>query len=234
MVDKDLNDDVFAEDTEEMEEVEAEESTKEPEGLEDETGEEAEEESTEEEAEPEADAVPPTEEETEKEDLVPVGALKGERHKRQATQQKLDEAYKKLAEYEGSDLTEDQIKFKEDTDKIITASREIIKDFKDDYDEMEEIFIDLNDEDPYLGVKMRESKNPAKFVYDTAKKHLKTQEVGKITQSDDWKEFQEWKKSGKAKAESPTTKIKKAALGTPKLKQTSASKKTSDDDDLWS
>ena len=77
---------------------------------------------------------------------------------------------------------------------------------------------------------MRESKNPAKFVYDTAKKHLKTEQVNKITESDEWEEFQEFKKGKKSKPveETQDQKRKKAALSTPNISKTTSTKPVED------
>ncbi len=253
MVNEDLDrdDDVFGEELPEEEEVEQEVATKEPEKEEDEKGVDTEEELEEEveeqseaetEEEEEVEAESPSEEEKhddEEETHIPVGALKKERLRRQASERELNDTRRKLAEYEGDDLSEEQRQKKEQTDARITASREIIVDFKEDYEDMENIFMDLNDDDPYLGVKMRNSKNPAKFVYDTAKKHLKSQEVTKTLDSDEWKEFQEFKNGGKKSKqvdETPQQKRKKAALSTPNInKAASAKSSPSDntDDGLW-
>ena len=246
----DRDDDVFGEELPDEEEVEQEVATKEPDEEEDEKGVETDEESeddaeeqseAEDEDDEEVEAESPSEKEnTDEEDTqIPVGALKKERLKRQNSEKELNEVRRKLAEYEGDNLSEDQRQKKESTDARIIASREIIMDFKEDYEEKEQIFMDLNDDDPYLGVKMRNSKNPAKFVYDTAKKHLKTQEVSKVTESDDWKEFQEWKKGGKKSkqvGETPQQKRKKSALSTPNINKAASTKTSSSDyssEDLW-
>jgi len=58
----------------------------------------------------------------------------------------------------------------------IDMSRSFMKEMSDkfpDYDDMEKKFIELAKNDEHLSRKLRESSNPAKFAYDTAKNHAK-------------------------------------------------------------
>lgn len=61
--------------------------------------------------------------------------------------------------------------------RVIELSRDVMRDAKEDYDDMEKQFVELAKEDQSLIAKMQASANPAKFAYDTAKKHLFMQEV---------------------------------------------------------
>lgn len=45
----------------------------------------------------------------------------------------------------------------------------------EDYPEMEKKFIELSNDNPALAQKLKQASNPAKFAYDTAKKHLDSQ-----------------------------------------------------------
>lgn len=45
----------------------------------------------------------------------------------------------------------------------------------DDYLEMEQKFIELSNDDPKLAKQLRQSSNPAKFAYDTAKRYFESQ-----------------------------------------------------------
>ena len=51
----------------------------------------------------------------------------------------------------------------------IELSQDIMRRTKEDYQEMEDTFIEMVKENPKLGVEMRAHPNPAGFVYDTAK-----------------------------------------------------------------
>jgi hypothetical protein len=61
--------------------------------------------------------------------------------------------------------------------KVVNFSRDMMMDAKADYKEREAEFVELAKADPSLVDKMRNSDNPAKFAYETAKKHAFLQEV---------------------------------------------------------
>ena len=170
-----------------------------------------------EQTEEESDAEPPSEKDTEGKS-VPVAALKSERQKRQAAELERDELKKKIAQSgevaEEPDL--DQKLFNERTN----LSREIMMEAKPDYQEMEDIFIEIAKKDEALVNAMRRSTNPAKFAYTKAKEHLEYQQFLKDKDSDEYKEFLKAKAEGKtAKAveETPEQKRKKLALSVPNL-----------------
>lgn len=170
------------------------------------------------EPEPEAEkpevkeAEPPAAEETEAKS-VPVAALKSERQKRQAAESELNELRKKLGQAEPeSEVSEDIFKDRTET------TRALMVEFKPDYEAMEEIFLGLADNDKSLKVKLRNSSNPAKFAYETAKAHVEYEAFKENIKSDEWKEFQEFKKSKKKPPEDPPeVKRKKTALSLPNI-----------------
>ncbi len=59
-------------------------------------------------------------------------------------------------------------------------SRQVMLAVKDDYLDMEAKFMDLAEENPALVSQMVASQNPAKFAYDTAKKHGEWEQVQDI------------------------------------------------------
>lgn len=54
--------------------------------------------------------------------------------------------------------------------RVIELSRDVMRDAKPDYDEMESYFVEQAKADPSLVDKMRVAANPAKYAYDTAKR----------------------------------------------------------------
>lgn len=119
-------------------------------------------------------------------------AVLDERRKRQ-------ELELKLAEYENKARTGDQPQqeeipdvfedpeaalryFEKKTNQAIlnervNMSREMMKTFKEDYEEMEQVFVDMANENPSLRDQMFRSSSPAKFAYETAKKHSEIQQL---------------------------------------------------------
>lgn len=183
--------------------------------------------------EPEAEAPKGEEAETpaaeDEKSVIPVAALKSERQKRQAAERERDELKQRLSgDKEEPELSE--IIFNERTN----MSREIMLELKDDYEDMESLFIELAKEDNSLIEKMKKSPNPAKYAYNAAKEHLEIEELRKTKESEDWKAFQEWKKeqSKKPPEETPQTRRNKAALSVPDLtKATAAKPKDGDKED---
>lgn len=165
------------------------------------------------EPESDKDAEPPAADETEAKS-VPVAALKSERQKRQAAESELNELRRKLGKSEPEvEVSEDLFRDRTET------TRALMVEFKPDYEAMEEIFISLADSDKTLKAKLRNSPNPAKFAYETAKAHVEYQRFQEDVKSDDWKAFQEFKAS-KAKPvveDSPEVKRKKTALSLPNI-----------------
>ena len=110
----------------------------------------------------------------------------------------------------------------------INMSREIMLETKEDYEDMENVFIELAKDDETLVTKMNAAQNPAKFAYKTAKEHLEIKSLKETRDSGDWKAFQEWKKqqekAAKEPIETPQDKRKKAALSVPDLNKATAAK----------
>lgn len=62
---------------------------------------------------------------------------------------------------------------KRDWNQKVATSQMLMRDKHEDYDEMEAEFRRMAAADPSLGAALRASSHPAKFAYDTAKRHLK-------------------------------------------------------------
>lgn len=131
----------------------------------------------------EAEDVPPTPSEPEKQpDNVPISALLDEREKRQQYERELKEAQAQLQQQQqqpAPDLLDDQQGYaahiqQQVDSKIrnvtIQMSQEMMRSQHDDYDEVENKFLDMAQNDPRLGAEMTAHPMPAKFVYDTVKK----------------------------------------------------------------
>lgn len=168
----------------------AEEVTAEPEMVE--TVEEVTEDSKPEEAE----AVPTAEEDPESH-KVPLAAVKDERQKRQqavrdyeqlkndpealkAALAKFEEQQKevpdplyepeKYADHLRGDMQQQLAKHKLD------ISRELMAEAHDDYEEMENLFVQMAEENPMLAAKAQTARNIPKFAYEQAKKYKQFQE----------------------------------------------------------
>ena len=197
---------------------------------------------TEEEEKGEEDAEPPaaTEEKKEEEPTsVPLTALKDERSKRQSAEDKLNTAEQELAKYKQrsgdvpdpeldpvgfNDFMKDEAKVTKLNDRI-TMSAQIMSETKDDYAEMEAVFLGMGNKDPKLFDSMKASKNPALFAYKTAKTVHDKQEAAKVTATEElkasiradlMKEFDIKPKPSEA------DKRKESALSTPNLTDATA------------
>lgn len=123
----------------------------------------------------------------------------------------------------------------------IELSQDMMRLVRDDYDEMEKVFIEKCwAEDPSLGPRMGASKNPGKFAYDKAKEYLERQDYETNKTS-----YTEWKKAQDAlnkeeaqeqeEVESPKEKAKKSIRKVPDLlNATSAKSGVGDKEDLKS
>lgn len=156
--------------------------------------------------------------------------------------EKLDAAQSKLAEYEKSNVP-DKEKDPEGYDLHLRmeASKLVMREAHTDYDEVIAHYVEMAKVNPKLNEAVAEHKVPAWFAYKLAKEDMELQEVRNVRSSDDWKQFQEWKKKKAEEAANPPVDdvSKKLTEGSvakvPNLNRaTSVSKavaKSSDDDD---
>lgn len=112
-----------------------------------------------------------------------------EKRKRQERERELEELKRSMnqGKKEDIDLLGDPEKAAELIEKraeskalkrSIELSRDLMMDVKPDYEEMEKIFIEMAKDEPSLANKMLSSPNPAKFAYETARKHKMLQDIG--------------------------------------------------------
>ena len=181
------------------------------------------------------DAETPTAKDTE-EKLVPVAALKDERRKRQELEAKISkyEEVKLVEKPARPDILEDQEGAFRHTESAvaeiilkerINLSREMMLSTKEDYEAMENVFVDMAKENPSLVIEMNKNPNPAKFAYQKAKEHAEYSEFQKVKETDEYKEFLEMKKSGKLEKpieDTPAQKRNKSVLSMPNLNKATA------------
>lgn len=137
---------------------------------------------------------PPASKENQEPESWTKAAVLDERRKRQEAQSETQALRKQLEEKDvRPDVFEDQeAAFQHLENKMnkarledrVTMSREFMLTLKDDYPDMEVVFTDLAKEDSELTRMMLSSPNPAKFAYDTARKH---QEWKKVQNVDEYK-----------------------------------------------
>lgn len=157
-------------------------------------------------------------------------AVLDERRKRQELEARLAEYESKKSEAEAvkrPDILEDQEGAFRHTEsqfayKIlqerINLSRELMIDKHDDYEAMENVFVEIAKQNPLLVQEMNNSPNPAKFAYMKAKEHSDYVEYTK--NSSEFKAYLEAKKSGALDAkveDSPEKKRAKSAVNVPDL-----------------
>ncbi len=111
-------------------------------------------------------------------------------------QGKLEAANQKLAQYEAAPVPD------KDTDPDgynlhvrMEASKTVMRDLVPDYDTVILHYKEMADANPFLNEQVAAHPIPAKFAYDLAKRDLEIKEALDVRGSDDWKQFQEWKKS---------------------------------------
>jgi hypothetical protein len=207
------SDDVFKETeatTEEKEETKAEPEKEEEAEEETESGEE-------EESEGEERSEPPAEENEEEEGTVPVAALQSERQKRQALEER-------LAKYEAQEAP-DKEKDPEGHERHMRMemSRDLMRESHDDYDDLIAHYTEMEKANPALAQIVANDKNPAKLAYNLAKEDREIAKLQELSKSDDWKEFQKWKKAQpKESPEKPDR--NKAALSVPNLNKATSVK----------
>lgn len=141
-----------------------------------------------EEPEGEASEEPPSSEGEEQGASVPLAAQVAERKRRQAAEaraRELEAEIQKYREKEAPDPYEDPDAFAQHHDAKsiaakVNASRSTVSALKDDYAEMEQVFMGMvQDEsgnviDASLVARMQAADSPALFVYEQAREHLET------------------------------------------------------------
>lgn len=194
----------------------------------------------EEEEKGEEDVETPATEETEEEPAsVPLTALKDERQKRQSLEEELATAKQEIAKHTQrsgdvpdperdpigyQEFMQDEAKVKVMNDRII-MSAQIMSETKDDYKEMEAVFLSMGNKDPKLLERMNASKNPALFAYQTAKVVHDKAEAAKVTEAEKLKASirADLVKEFNIKTEpSENDKRKESALSTPNLTNATA------------
>lgn len=157
-------------------------------------------------------------------------------------QTKLDSALQENAE-----LRAGQVKLpnrEEDPDGYeqhlrLEMSKSLMMEFKEDYAEVIQHYQEMAKVNPTLNKLVAENELPAKFAYDLAKRDMEIRELTAARNSDEWKEFQEFKKnkSKQSTAQDLATPVERA----PKLPEntnratsvTLRNNVVSDDDDLF-
>lgn len=82
------------------------------------------------------------------------------------------------------------------------ASKAVMREFTDDYDEVILHYKTMADANPFLNEKVAAAPLPAKFAYDLAKNDMEIRDLKALKNSDEWKEFQEFKKTKSASKQS--------------------------------
>ena len=129
-----------------------------------------------------------SEEEAEKENWT-FQAVKDERRKRQELEKQLEElrsSQNKTEREELPDVFDNQEEFAKSLENRVAASarsqiiqtqRDMMIEFKSDYEEKEAAFIEFGKDNPALIAQANASPNPAKFAYEQGAKFLKFQQM---------------------------------------------------------
>ena len=146
-------------------------------------------------AEPELVNGEPTSPDKKESGHVPIAALLDEREKRQAAIKELEELRSQLGKQEqkqAPDVFEDPEGFTKHFESQFNErewnlrcelTAETMRDRYEDYDDMEKKFLELGEQNPELAVKLRQSPNPAKFAYETAKRAIRLDQLENV---DEW------------------------------------------------
>lgn len=164
--------------------------------------------------------------------------------------EKLQEAQQKIAAMEAKPAP-DRASDPDGYDRYmrIETSKAIMRDAFPDYDEKIIHFQEMAKVNPVLNDVVANHQAPAKMAYDLAKRDLEIQELSKTKDSDEWKEFQEWKSKQKKEATSGSAdtaaqlkagnKAVEVAAKVPNLNRTATSvsskekPSSNEDDDLF-
>lgn len=121
----------------------------------------------------------------------------------------------------------------------IETSKAVMRSTHDDYDEKIAHYNEMTKVNPLLNQVVAAHPVPAQHAYNLAKEDMQIQSLKKLTSSDEWKEFQEFKKQKGQTAvqkSSTTATVKKVTPTVPNLNRATsisggrASNDTSDDD----
>lgn len=105
----------------------------------------------------------------------------------------------------------------------IETSKAIMAETHDDYDEKIAHFQEMAQANPTLNDLVGNHALPAKFAYDLAKRDMEINELSNARNSDEWKQFQEWKKNKGAAVETAPQKTEAAKqLSMPKAANVAA------------
>lgn len=118
-----------------------------------------------------------------------------------------DAAAGKLKEYETPKIqTPDKDTDPEGHDLHVRmeASTQVMREMRDDYQDVINHYATLAEGNPLLNEAVAKHPLPAKLAYDIAKRDLEIKEALETRNSDDWKEFQEFKKNKSKVAEAKT------------------------------
>lgn len=91
------------------------------------------------------------------------------------------------------------------------TSKTIMAETHEDYDEMIRHYIEMEKTNPVLAQVVSAHPIPAKHAYELAKKDLEIRELSTLKQSNDWVEFQEFKKQKELMAKEEAEKAKQAS-----------------------
>jgi len=201
MAEEETNFDPFEEEeviTEEEEPTPKEEPEEEPKGTEKEDPKDDVEETPADATEPKGEK----EEETKEEKMIPESRFKAAI---KDVQSKLDQSLEenaKLTATPAPDRSEDPDGYEKHL--RLNMSRDLMRKFNDDYDETIKHYQEMAEANPSLNKMVEDNELPAKFAYDLAKRDMEIRELSEARGSDEWKEFQEWKKSDKTETKTET------------------------------
>lgn len=99
----------------------------------------------------------------------------------------------------------------------LEMSKSLMMEFKEDYVEVIKHYQEMAKTNPQLNEMVAKAELPAKLAYDLAKRDMEIREVVEARNSDEWKEFQEFKKNkGKKDVANELAKTSNTALNLPK------------------
>lgn len=152
----------------------------------------------------------PTAPDNKEPDSIPIAALLDERGKRQAVERELEQLRSQMSQAEQTpapDVFEDPDGYRkhmQDEAELrewnlrCDLTSDMMRSIHDDYDDMEARFIEMGKENSELLLRMRQSSNPAKFAYDTAKKAIRFEAMENV---DEWEAKKTAEIEAKLKAE---------------------------------
>lgn len=164
-------------------------------------------------------------------------ALKDATDKLEASNGQLEAANAELAKLRQvpvPDKTEDPEGY--DLHIRMEASKAAMRSTHKDYDEVIKHYAELAKVNPYLNEAVARHPVPAQYAYQIAQEDLRMKKLGEMEESEDYKEFLEWKKT-KPEGESVDEKLTSGAKKVPNLNRATnvadASGKSEDDDELF-